>query len=139
MAEEYVFPGGFTTFMKRVNPRIAPAVTTPAVVIINGLQIALCILVILVGRNNLTFSTSPAGLLFLNSLVHIGGCIRVKGYAPGVITGTLLYLPLSLYAYYFFGSTGQISFLEGIMSFGLGILYQVIPFAYFALSSVLKR
>jgi energy-converting hydrogenase Eha subunit E len=137
MVEEYIYPGGFMTFMKRVNSRIAPAVTTPAVVIINGLQLVLCIAVILVGIKNITFSMSLAGLLFLNSLIHIGGCIRVKGYAPGVITGILLYLPLSIFAYYYFGSTGQLSLLEGVGSIVSGILYQLIPIAYFAVSNTL--
>jgi hypothetical protein len=139
IAEEYIYPGGFKTFMKRVNPRVAPWVTMPSVVVINGLQLALCIAVILVGRNNLTFSMSLAGLLFLNSLMHIGGCIRVKGYAPGVITGILLYLPLSLFAYFYFGSTGQLSLIEGFISIGLGLLFQAIPLAYFAISNFISR
>jgi len=51
-----------------------------------------------VGEKVLVFSMSVAGLLFINGLMHIIGCIRVKGYAPGVITGALLYVPLSVYA-----------------------------------------
>jgi hypothetical protein len=139
MIEEYIFPGGYSTFLKRINPRIAPRITRSIVVVINSLQIALCIVVILVGRANLTFSMSLAGLLFLNSLLHIGASMRVKGYAPGVVTGILLYLPLSLYAYAYFGSTGQLNMVEGAISFGLGFLFQAIPIAYFALSSVINR
>jgi len=98
MGEEYFYPGGFMDVMKRLNPRFAPLVTAPMAIVINGLQLSLCVVAIVVGEKVLVFSMSVAGLLFINGLMHIIGCIRVKGYAPGVITGALLYVPLSVYA-----------------------------------------
>jgi hypothetical protein len=135
MGEEYFYPGGFMDSMKRLNPRFAHKVTTPMAVIINGLQLLLCIAAIVVGKNNLIFSMSVAGLLFINGLMHIMGCIRVKGYAPGVITGVLLYIPVSVYAYYL----TQLP-LSGVIFTGvLGLLYQAIPIGYFVLSSAVKQ
>lgn len=133
MGEEYIYPGGFMDLMKRLNPSFAPWVTVRFAVIINSLQLLLCIVALAVGRNNLAFSLSVAGLLFINGLIHIMGSIRVKGYAPGVVTGVLLYLPLSVYAYYLFWSSGQLTLLEGIASGLLGMLYQVVPIGYLAL------
>jgi hypothetical protein len=139
MGEEYFYPGGFMDVMKHLNPKFAPLVTAPMAVIINGLQLLLCIIAIVVGKNVLTFSMSVPGLLFINGLMHIMGCFRVKGYAPGVITGVLLYMPLSVYAYYFFISSGQLT-LNGVIVTGvLGLLYQAVPISYFVLASSIRR
>src|SRR5690242_88017 len=97
MGEEYFYPGGFMEFMKRLNPRFAPLVTVRMALIVNGLQLLLCVSVIAAGRGAAVFRMSVAGLLLINGVVHVLGCIKVRGYAPGVITGALLYIPLSLY------------------------------------------
>lgn len=139
MGEEYFYPGGFMDVMKRLNPRFAPLVTAPMAVIINGLQVLLCIVAIAVGKNALAFSMSVATLLFINGLAHIMGCVRVKGYAPGVITGFLLYMPLSVYAYYTFISSGRLTLNGVIVTAVLGILYQAVPVGYFVLASAIRR
>jgi hypothetical protein len=139
MGEEYLYPGGFMGLMKRLNPKLAPIMTTPAAVIINGLQLLLCIAAIAIGRNALVFSMSVAGLLFINGMVHIVGCVRVKGYAPGVITGVLLYTPLSVYAYYLFISSGQLTPSGSVVTGLLGLLYQAVPLGYFALAGAPRR
>ncbi len=139
MVEEYFYPGGFMDMMKRLNPKFAPLVTARMAIIINGLQLLLCVVAIMVGRNILAFSLSVASLLFTNGLMHIMGGIRVKGYAPGVITGILLYIPLSVYAYYLLIGSGQLTWFEGIVSAVLGVLYQAVPIGYLVLSSAMRR
>jgi hypothetical protein len=139
MGEEYFYPGGFMGIMKRLNPRFAPFVTVPMAVIINGLQLLLCIGAIAAGKSALTFSMSIAGLLLTNGLVHILGCFRVKGYAPGVVTGVLLYIPLSLYAYYIFVSSGQLTPNRVIATVMLGLLYHAVPITYLAVASASRR
>jgi hypothetical protein len=79
MAEEYFFPGGFMDFMKRLNPKFAPLVTKKMAVVVNSLQLILCIVVMAIGKKAIVFSMSVAALLFINGLVHIGGCIKTKG------------------------------------------------------------
>lgn len=139
MVEEFFFPGGFMTVMKRMNPTFAPFVNVPAAVVINGLQLMLCIIVIFVGRSNLAFSLSAASLLFINGLMHLGGAIRLKGYAPGVITGSVLYLPLSVFAFYYFMTSGELTMLDAITAAWLGMLYQIVPLAYFMVMKLLSR
>jgi hypothetical protein len=139
MVEEFFFPGGFMEIMKKMNPAFAPFVNSRAAIIINGLQLLGCVIVIFVGRSNLVFSLSVAGLLFLNGLMHIAGSIRLKGYAPGVITGTILYLPLSAYAFYYFTTTGALLTADAITAVGLGILYQLVPLCYFLAMKGLSR
>lgn len=139
MGEEYFYPGGFMDVMKRLSPKLAPLVTVPMAVIINGLQLLLCFVAIAIGKNALAFSMSVAALLFINGLMHIMGCVRVKGYAPGVITGVLLYMPLSVYGYYLSISSGQLTLNGVIVTVVLGLLYQAVPISYLALASAIRR
>ncbi len=139
MVEEFIYPGGFMDIMKRLNPRFAPFVTLPFVIIINGLQLFLCVIALIVGKQNLAFSLSVASLLLINSLMHVMGCIRARGYAPGVVSGLVLYLPLSVYAYLLFVASGALSVGEGIASGVLGLIYQAVPLGYLGLASILRR
>jgi len=139
MVEEYFFPGGFMAVMKRMNPAFAPFVNVPMAIVINGLQLLLCVVVIFVGVSNLAFSLSAAGLLFINGLMHLGGAIRLKGYAPGVITGGILYIPLSVYSFYYFAASGQLNAGDASIAGALGILYQLVPLIYFLAMHFLSR
>ena len=139
MGEEYFYPGGFMDIMKRLNPKFAPLVTVPMAAIVNGLQLLLCIAAIVFWKSALVFSMSVAGLLFINGLTHILGCVKVKGYVPGVVTGILLYVPLSTYAYYLFISTGQLKLNGVIVTGALGLLYQLVPIGYFVLASAIRQ
>ena len=138
MVEEFFFPGGFMAVMKRINPTFAPFVTVPAAIVINGLQLVLCVIVLFVGRSNLAFSLSAASLLFINSVAHLGGSIRLKGYVPGVITGSVLYLPLSVYSFYYFASSGELNLIDAVTAAFLGILYQLVPPGYFLVMKALS-
>jgi hypothetical protein len=139
MIEEYFFPGGFMAIMKRFNPKFAPLVTVPMAVIINGLQLVLCVMAIAVWKNALIFGMSVAGLLFINGLAHIAGCFRIKGYAPGVVTGVLFYIPLSVYAYAYFSNSGQLTRKGLLISIVLGLLYQAVPIVYLGMGGLRKR
>lgn len=139
MVEEFFFPGGFMPVMKRVNPAIAPFVNVTAAVIINGLQLVLCVFVIFVGRSNLAFSMSAAALIFINGLMHLGGAVRLKGYVPGVITGSIIYIPLSVYAFYYFAASGELKLNDAFIAVALGVVYQLVPLCYFLFMMGLSR
>jgi Protein of unknown function with HXXEE motif len=139
MVEEYFYPGGFMDTIKRLNSRFARLVTVPMAVIINGLQLLLCIVAIVVWKSALIFSMSVAGLLFFNGLMHIMGSIRAKGYAPGIVSGVLLYIPLSAYAYSFFIGSGQLTPIGLVITGLLGLFYQAVPIGYFVLASAMRR
>jgi hypothetical protein len=137
--EEYFYPGGFPDFMKRMSPSFAPFITTKFAIVINGLFLVLCILGASVGRDALVFSLSIASLLISNGLIHLAGSLRARRYAPGLITGVLLYIPLGITAYIFFWDSGQISVTQGIVSVLLGLAYQVVPVSYLGLALLMKR
>jgi hypothetical protein len=139
VVEEFGFPGGFLETMRRFSPRFAPSVTTSLAVIINGLFLLLCITGAIVGDRSPFLGLSIASLLFLNALMHIEGSIRAKGYAPGLISGILLYLPLSSYAAYLLAASGRLTLTESIAAALLGVLYQAVPLGYLALSTTKLR
>ncbi len=137
--EEYVYPGGFADWMKRLSPRFAPFITTRFAVIINGLFLVLCAIGAMAASNSLVLSLSVASLLFIYGCIHLGGTIRARRYAPGVISGVLLYIPLSLYAFSSFVAAGRLSPPEGALSALLGALYSAVPIGYLGLASVVRR
>jgi hypothetical protein len=137
--EEYAYPGGFLDWMKSMNPRFTPWITTGLAVIINGLFLLLCVVGAIVAARNLVFSLSVASLLFINGLMHLGGTVRARRYTPGVVSGVLLYVPLALYAFYLFAGSGQLTFAGGAIAGLLSVLYQAIPIGYLGLSSMTRR
>lgn len=139
MGEEFFYPGGFLETIRRLNSKIAPAVNRSAAIIINSLQLLSCIVVMAIGKNALVFSMSVAALLFINGVIHVLACIKTTGYVPGVITGVLLYVPLSTFSYYHFVSSGQLSANGIALSCMLGMLYQAVPVIYFVSARLLKR
>lgn len=139
VAEEFVCPGGFLGSMRSFSPRFAPSVTVKFAVIVNSLFVLLCIAGGIFAGKNLVFSLSVASLLLFNALLHIVGTVKAKGYVPGLVSGVLLYMPLSVYAYWRFANSGQLALLEVLASGFLGVLYQAVPVDYPTLSSLAKR
>jgi hypothetical protein len=139
VVEEFGYPGGFLETMRRFSPRFAPAVTTRLAVVVNGLFLLLCITGAIIGGRSPFLGLSIASLLFFNALMHIGGSIRARGYAPGLVSGILLYLPFSSYAVYLLGASGRLTLTESIAAGLLGVLYQTMPLGCLALSTTGQR
>lgn len=133
--EEYFYPGGFPDFMKRTSPAFAPFISTSFTVVVNGLFLLLCVLGAVLGRDAPVFSLSIAGLLVSNGLIHLAACLRTGRYAPGVISGFLLYIPLGIAAYALFLGSGQLSVAQALLSALLGLAYQLVPIGYLGLAS----
>ncbi len=108
-------------------------------VIIDELQLLLCIFAIIVSSRLLALSLSIGSLGVINSLAHIGACVHVRRYALGVISGTLPYFPLGSYAFYTFAASGQLTLAQTAVSVILGMLFLLVPIAYFFLGSLFNR
>jgi len=128
--EEYVYPGGFSDALKNLNPKAAHLVTPRFNVIINGLFLLLCFASAIVGTTSLVFSLSVVSLVFINAGLHIRGTIVARRYYPGAISAALLYVPLAIYAYSLFLSTGQLTWVEAVQAILLGALYMAVPMTY---------
>lgn len=128
--EEYVYPGGFSDALKNLNPKAAHLVTPRFNVIVNGLFLLLCVAGAIVGTTGLVLSLSVASLVLINAGLHIRGSIVARRYYPGTISAALLYVPIAVYAYALFLSSGQFTWLEAIQAILLGALYMAVPMTY---------
>jgi hypothetical protein len=130
--EEYFYPGGFLNVVKRLSPRCAAGFTMPFAVVFNGLFILLCVAgALLVGKSPF-FSLSVAGLLGINALVHTLAAVRVRGYAAGLVSSWLLYVPLAVIAYVQAGVSGRFTTAQLLGSLVFGAVFNALPVAYLA-------
>ncbi len=127
VGEEYFFPGGFMQFMQRLNPRWASAITAPFTILVNAAFLLLVFAGAWVGESSLIFSLSIAALLFINGILHFAGTIITSHYVPGLISGLLLYIPLSTTAFITYLCAERIELSGVALSFLFGSLYQLIP------------
>lgn len=121
--EEYLFPGGFAEAFRKLLPRASHLFTVKFHILVNVIFILMCFIAALIGQANLILSLSVFGLIFTNAALHIRGAIIQKGYYPGVISGIFIYIPIAIYAYSIFINSKQLSWIQAIISFLLGVLY----------------
>jgi hypothetical protein len=109
IVEEFVYPGGFAAWDRRYRPGIRKIITPRFHVIINGLLLVAC-------YDVWALRSSPIGvaawltvvtLLFANAVWHVIGSVKTRSFSPGVFTGLLLYVPLTVYGYVRFLRAGQ--------------------------------
>ena len=136
--EEYF--GDFVGQMKQNIPeKFSPAVDLSQFVSVNLTFLILCFIAVIVGSSNLIYSLSVATILFINVFTHIGGAIRLKGYNAGLISALLLYLPISVYAYYYYWNNGTLNHIDIIFSVLLGIFWMILLFINILIQSSIKR
>jgi len=128
--EEYVFPGGFIDASKKLLPRASHLFTANFHIMVNLVFCFLCIIGAIIGKSNLILSLSVFGLIFTNAMLHIRGAVINRGYYPGVITGLFIYIPLTIFAYYYFINAKQLSWMDAVLSFVLGVSYMVSLMIY---------
>lgn len=128
--EEYVFPGGFIKAFNNLLPRASHLFTNKFHIVVNSVFVLLCLLGTLIGKTNLVLSMSCFGLIFANAILHIRGAIVQKGYYPGVISAIFIYIPITLYAYFYFITSQKITWIQAGISFLLGVSYMVILMVY---------
>jgi len=134
--EEYVYPGGFPDALEKLLPRARHLFTKKFHVVVNGLLFVLCLASAFIGKADLVLSLSVFSLAFANAVLHIRGVIVTKNYYPGVISGALIYIPLTVYAYSLFLSSRQLTWSQACLSFILGVLYMGALMVYVLVQQV---
>ena len=101
IAEEFVWPGGFARWYRWYRPDIAATVTGRFLAWINFALICGCLTVAIDGpsRYGVALFLTMIALLFANGVFHLSATLKRRRYAPGLVTGTLLYLPLGIVGY----------------------------------------
>jgi hypothetical protein len=128
--EEYLFPGGFAEALRKLLPGASHLFTVKFHILVNVIFILLCFVAAFIGQANLILSLSVFGLIFTNAVLHIRGAIIQKGYYPGVISGMFIYIPIAIYAFSIFINSKQLSWIQAIISFLLGVFYMGILMIY---------
>ena len=125
--EEFVFPGGFAAWDRRYRPDFQRSITSRFHVIINGLLLVACYDVWALRSRGIGAATWLAvmTLLFTNGIWHVIGSVKTRSYSPGVVTGLLLYVPLTVYGYVYFLRAGQVSASIAVAAFAVGASYHL--------------
>ena len=128
ITEEFIFPGGFIDWDREYRPGINESGHLRFLIIINILLFAICFNPILSGLTSegIEWWLSIVSILFVNSYFHIKGAIILKKYSPGVITSIIIYIPLTIYGYWYFLSTNKVPLTTVILCFLVGFIYQLI-------------
>ena len=129
--EEFVFPGGFMKWYSAYKPDIKKSISKRFLFFINLGLLILCYDIGAIRES--TISNSISVILWLgvmalfaaNGVWHIKAVWKTKTYSPGVVTGTVIYIPLAVYGYIYFLQTGQVSIWIAIAAFIVGASYQL--------------
>jgi hypothetical protein len=127
IVEEFFYPGGFAEWDRQYRPGIRRSITARFHVIVNGLLLILCYDVWALRSSRVGPWTWLAvmTLLFANGVWHVVASVKSRTYSPGVLTGVLLYVPLTIYGYARFLRTGQVSVPAAVIACLVGLSYQL--------------
>ncbi len=127
VTEEFLFPGGFSEWYNEFVPSKTSKVKTGYLVWINTLMIGVCILPVYFGEtlHGASVWYYVAAIAAINACFHIWGVAKLKKYSPGVITGTLLYLPLFVAGTLYLLNKGDLPLSKAITALLLAIGYHI--------------
>lgn len=102
IVEEFAIPGGFRSWYIAYVPEVAKILTPLRLAEINALLLAACLSFAVTGQHHGGTTTwlIVVSILAWNAVFHITGAVRTRRYSPGMVTGILLYLPLTCYGTY---------------------------------------
>ena len=125
--EEFVWPGGFAEWYRWYRPARASSVTTRFLVIVNALLVALALLPPQLGATprGLAFWLVVAAIGAANALFHLWATASRRAYSPGVVTGTLLYLPLAVVGVRELVATGVVAWGTALQAVAIAIGFHV--------------
>jgi hypothetical protein len=131
MVEEFGYPGGFADWDRRYRPEIRASITPRLHLVVNALLLLLCAQVWELAPLDRTEARWGAGtawlalaaLLFSNAVFHVVGTVRTRSRSPGVVTSVLVYLPLTVYGYWWFLASGRVAPLAALAAAAVGGSY----------------
>jgi len=124
ISEEFLLPGGFAAWYRRYRTD-SSRVTSRFLFLINAALIVGCVETALLGLTppGIFYWLAIAAVLASNGLWHLWASVRSHGYSPGVVTGSLIYVPLAVYGYGQFLRSGRISLDNALAACVLGGSY----------------
>ncbi len=128
ITEEFFFPGGFADWDRRYRPEFARSITSRLHIIVNVLLLVICYDVFATRHMPIgpLLWLSVAAIVFTNALWHLRGAWRTRSYSPGMATGTVLYIPMTIYGYAHFLRARAASPQTALLAFAIGSSYLLI-------------
>ena len=132
--EEFYFPGGGMKWFSINKPEYHEAFTPDYFFKVNAIPLALSYLVSL-GSFTYQGSYSFIGLrawfammifFSINGIFHLRGTIRTGLYSPGMITGILLYFPLTIYSWLYFLIIGKLDLVSVLICTSVALMIQPV-------------
>ncbi|MEA3494017.1 MAG: HXXEE domain-containing protein [Candidatus Margulisiibacteriota bacterium] len=84
----------------------------------------------LIGSKMLIISLGVMWALFVNALAHLGLMVLHRKYSSGTMSGVLIFIPLMLYSYWYFMTTGQFSVADMWWSILVGGIFNIPTIPY---------
>jgi hypothetical protein len=128
VTEEFLFPGGFPEWYARlIPPKTAKKNNTGFLVWINTLMMSVCAFSIYFGDTERGYSIwyFNAAIAAANACFHLWGVAKLKAYSPGVVTGTLLYIPIFVIGTNQLVRSGELPLQKAIIAIAVGIGYHI--------------
>ena len=134
VVEEFFFPGGGSAWFALNHPEYSKAYTPAYFFKVNAIPLVLSLLVSLGTfdfAGGFAFFGLRAWLAFAvfqatNAIFHLRGTIATRRYSPGLGTGMLMYLPLTIISYAFFLQTGLVDIVSALVCIGIGACIQPV-------------
>lgn len=98
ICDEFVFPGGFVRWYRAYRGAEVTSITPRFLVIINAVMVVTCIdAAYSIGEaSGVALWLGMAALMATNGVWHDYAALRSRTYSPGMVTGTLVYIPLAI-------------------------------------------
>jgi len=132
--EEYGWPGGFRdAFVSVFGAFLAEAIVPSATVLELANAFGFMIAFGLIGWLGTRVIWVGMALLFVNfgnAFFHLVHSVVNMVYVPGVVTGTLLYMPLGLFAVRFAVRRDDITGAKLLLAFAAGTAASLLPFIH---------
>ena len=129
--EEFVWPGGFTAWYRSYIPDISKSVSPRFLLWVNAALLFGCLAVAVDEKAAFgpAFFLVMCTLLAVNGAFHLRATVRTRRYSPGVITGTLIYIPLAIYGYWTLMASHRVSAGIALLAAAIGSSYHFLSLA----------
>jgi hypothetical protein len=128
ITEEFFWPGGFAEWDRRYHPEFAGSITSRLHIIVNVLLLVVAYDVFATRHHHIgpLMWMTVAAIEFSNALWHLRGAWKTRSYSPGMVTGTLLYIPMTVFGYAFFLRSGATTPLTALLGLAIGSSYLLV-------------
>ena len=131
VTEEFLYPGGFPEWYARlVPPKTVKKGNTGFLVWINTLMMCACAFALYFGATLHGYAIwyYTAAIAAANACFHIWGFAKLKAYSPGMVTGTVLYIPLFVIGSIQFVGSNELPWHKAAVAIIVAIGYHVFSY-----------